>query len=59
MISRFQDGVSFQLNPLVTTFRLIILRRIVAYKIRRYKRFALEYAIDRWTTQDRQTMTTQ
>jgi len=28
-ISPFQDGGSFQLNPLVTSFRLIILPRIV------------------------------
>jgi hypothetical protein len=45
MISRFQDGVSFQLNPLVTTGRLRILRRIVTSQIRRYKQIALEFKI--------------
>ena len=34
MISHFQDGESFQLNPLVTTGRLRILRRIVTSQIR-------------------------
>ena len=35
-ISRFQDGGSFQLNPLVTTGRLIILRTLVINQIRPY-----------------------
>ena len=41
-ISRFQDGGSFQLDPLFTTCRLRILRRIVTNQIRRYKQLALE-----------------
>ena len=45
MISRFQDGESVQLNPLVTTGRLIILYRIVTNQIRRYKQIALEFKI--------------
>jgi hypothetical protein len=44
-ISRFQDGGSFQLNPLVTTGRLRILRRMVINQIRRYKQIALELRI--------------
>jgi hypothetical protein len=36
-ISHFQDGGSFQLNPLVTTCRLGILHRIVTNQIHRYK----------------------
>jgi len=41
---RFQDSGSFQLNPLVTTGRFRILRRIVTIEIRGYKQIALEYA---------------
>ena len=40
--SRFQDGGSFQLNPLVTTGRLRNLRKIVTNQIRWYKQIALE-----------------
>jgi len=36
-ISRFQDGGSFQLDPLVTNCRLRILRKIVTNQILRYK----------------------
>ena len=46
MISRFQDGGSFQLNPLVTTGRLRILSRIVTNQIRRYKQITLEFKIN-------------
>jgi len=42
-ISRFQDGGSFQLYPLVTTCRLRILRGIVTNQIRQCKQIALEY----------------
>ena len=42
-ISRFQDGGSFQLNLLVTTGRLIILRTIAINQIRSYKQIELEY----------------
>ena len=45
MISHFQTGGSFQLNPLVTTGRLRILRRIVTNLIQRYKEIALEFKI--------------
>ena len=41
---RFQDGGSFQLNPLATTGRLRILSRIGTIEIRRYKQIALEYS---------------
>ena len=44
-ISRFQDGGSFQLNPLVTTCRLRILCRMVTNQIQRYKQIALESLI--------------
>jgi len=44
-ISRFQDGGSFQQDPLVTTYRLKIVRRIVANQIRRYKQITLEFWI--------------
>ena len=45
MISRFQDGESVQLNPLVTTGRLRILRRMVTNQIQRYKQIALDFKI--------------
>jgi len=45
MISRFQDGGSFQLNPLYTTGRLRILSRIVTNQIRRYEQIALAFKI--------------
>jgi len=41
-ISSFQDGVSSKLNPLVTTGRLRILRRIATNQIRRHKQIELE-----------------
>jgi len=44
-ISHFQDGGSFQLNPLVMTGILIILRTIVTNQIRPYKQIELEYQI--------------
>jgi len=40
-LSRFQDGGSFQLDPLVTTCILRILRIILTNQIRRYKQIAL------------------
>jgi hypothetical protein len=45
MISRFQDGGSFQLRPLVTASRLRNLHRIVTNQIRRYKQIALELSM--------------
>ena len=44
-ISRFQEGGSFQLNSLIMTGRLRILRRIVTNQIQRYKQIALECKI--------------
>jgi len=54
-ISHFQDGGSFQLEPLVTTCRLRTLRRIVTNHIRRYKQIALEllFAASPLSTQHR------
>jgi len=45
-MSRFQDGGSFQLNPLVMPGRLRILHTIVTNHIRRYKQIALELVIN-------------
>jgi len=44
-ISHFLDSGSFQLNPLFTTGKLRILRRIVTNHIRRYKQIALKLGL--------------